>query len=156
MGDVIDGRKPGPFCLLATVRFYTRGVKAVHKTEHLSAASCSITPVTSKRKASVWNAISFFAPVLHQIAGFWPFGGFYLNQLTVNHVGKHLAAPVDAQLERLSSCPFDELRPGYPIGQGHLRPGDMQTFGGQVKYRSSVSLSISSLKTFPSASELEE
>ena len=32
--------------MVATVRFYTRGVRAVHKTEHLSAIFGSITPVT--------------------------------------------------------------------------------------------------------------
>jgi site-specific recombinase XerD len=32
--------------VVATVRFYTRGVRAVHKTEHLSAVFGSITPVT--------------------------------------------------------------------------------------------------------------
>jgi len=32
--------------VVATVRFYTRGVRAVHKTEQLSAAFGSITPVT--------------------------------------------------------------------------------------------------------------
>src|SRR5258708_40124488 len=32
--------------VVATVRFYTRGVRAVHKTEHLSAAFGSIAPVT--------------------------------------------------------------------------------------------------------------
>src|SRR5271157_4000915 len=30
--------------VVATVRFYTRGVRAVHKTEHLSAVFRSITP----------------------------------------------------------------------------------------------------------------
>jgi hypothetical protein len=30
--------------VVATVRFYTRGVRTVHKTEHLSAAFGSITP----------------------------------------------------------------------------------------------------------------
>ncbi len=32
--------------VVATVRFYARGVRAVHKTEHLSAVFGSITPVT--------------------------------------------------------------------------------------------------------------
>ena len=32
--------------VVATARFYTRGVRAVHKTEHLSAAFGSITPGT--------------------------------------------------------------------------------------------------------------
>ena len=32
--------------VVATVRFYTRGVRAVHKTEHLSTVFGSITPVT--------------------------------------------------------------------------------------------------------------
>ena len=32
--------------MVATGRFYTRGVRAVHKTEHLSAVFGSITPVT--------------------------------------------------------------------------------------------------------------
>ncbi len=38
--------------VVVTVRFYTRGVRAVHKTEHLSAAFGSIAPVTPElRKA---------------------------------------------------------------------------------------------------------
>src|ERR1700730_7422258 len=32
--------------MVATVQFYTRGVRAVHKTEHLSAVLGSIAPVT--------------------------------------------------------------------------------------------------------------
>ena len=35
--------------VVATVRFYTRGVRAVHKTEHLSAAFGSVAPKTPKR-----------------------------------------------------------------------------------------------------------
>src|SRR5271166_4350924 len=35
--------------VVATVRFYTRGVRSVHKTEHLSAAFGSIAPVTPKK-----------------------------------------------------------------------------------------------------------
>jgi hypothetical protein len=40
------GLRSGQPLLVATVRFYTRGVRAVHKTEHLSAAFGSIAPVT--------------------------------------------------------------------------------------------------------------
>src|ERR1700730_11898301 len=36
-----------------TVRFYTRGVRAVHKTEHLSAVFGSITPVTPRSTAGI-------------------------------------------------------------------------------------------------------
>src|SRR5271167_968028 len=35
--------------MMATVQFYTRGVRAVHKTERLSAVFGSITPVTPTR-----------------------------------------------------------------------------------------------------------
>jgi hypothetical protein len=35
--------------MVPTVRFYTRGVRAVHKPEHLSAVFGSITPLTPVR-----------------------------------------------------------------------------------------------------------
>jgi hypothetical protein len=37
--------------VVATVGFYTRGVRAVHKTEHLSAVLGSIAPVTPGSEA---------------------------------------------------------------------------------------------------------
>src|SRR5258707_15249775 len=43
--------------VVATVRFYTRGVRAVHKTEHLSAVFGSITPVTPRSGRSIWLEI---------------------------------------------------------------------------------------------------
>src|SRR6266404_8238304 len=46
--------------MVPTVRFYTRGVRAVHKTEHLSVVLVPITPVIPNTLPSLYPAMSQF------------------------------------------------------------------------------------------------
>jgi phosphoglycerate dehydrogenase-like enzyme len=55
---------------VATVRFYTRGVRAVHKTEHLSAAFGSIAPVTPTSRGPIVDEAALIETLKDQkIAG---------------------------------------------------------------------------------------